>query len=146
MRMTKEQQLMIKGMDMLLRRFSKITGDTEVTVDDIISAYNEIYDEILSDKVEDSSAQMIKKLNKRNTTAISSELVTVYLYERNIDGTIRKRAYKAVEKKNSYEVKDCWRSRLSKNHDINKYTDTLHHAMWTDAENDELMEELLERY
>lgn len=119
--MTKEQQLMIKGMDMLLRRFSKMTGDTEVTVDD-------------------------KKLSKKNTTAISSELVTVYLYERNIDGTIRKRAYKAIEKKNSYEVIDCWQSRLSKNHDINKYTDALHHAMWTDVENDELLEELLERY
>ena len=146
MRMTKEQQLMIKGMDMLLRRFSKMTGDTEVTVDDIISASNEVYDEILSDKVEKQFSTNDKEIKQKNTTAISSELVTVYLYERNIDGTIRKRAYKAIEKKNSYEVIDCWRSRLSKNHDINKYTDTLHHAMWTDAENDELMEELLERY
>jgi len=144
--MTREQQLMIKGMDMLLRRFSKMTGDTEVTVNKIISASNKVYDEIISDKGEHDSTLMIEKLNKRKTTAISSELVTVYLYERNIDGAIRKRAYKAIEKKNSYEVMDCWRSRLSKNHDINKYTDTLHHAMWTDAENDELMEELLAHY
>lgn len=88
----------------------------------------------------------LEKLNKRKESSKSSELTTLYFYERRADGTITKNTYKAVEKKNSYEVKGCWRSRLSKIHDINKYTDVLHHAMWTDTENDALMEELLERY
>ena len=88
----------------------------------------------------------LEKLNKRKEKSKDSELITLYFYERRSDGFIIKNTYKAVEKKNSYEVKDCWRSRLSKNQVINKYTNTLHHAMWTDAENDELMEELLERY
>lgn len=88
----------------------------------------------------------LEKLNKRRENSTNSQFVTLYFYERRADGSIKKNAYEAVEKKNSYEVKECWRSRLSKNHDINKYTDTLHHAMWTDAENDELMEKLLERY
>lgn len=46
--MTREQQLMITGMDMLLRKFTKMSGHTEVTVDEIIAASNEVYDAILS--------------------------------------------------------------------------------------------------
>ena len=48
--MTREQQLMIKGMDMLLKKFNKMAGDTEITVNEIISTSNEVYDEIISDK------------------------------------------------------------------------------------------------
>lgn len=59
--MTIEQQLMIKGMDMLLRKFNIMSDDTEVTVADIISASNEVYDEILSDKIDYSSSQIKKK-------------------------------------------------------------------------------------
>ena len=145
--MTREQQLMIKGMDMLLRKFSKMTGDTEITVNEIISASNEVYDDIMSNKGENTSTQL-KKINKKKNAAVDvdTESVTVYFYERTIDGTIRKRAYKAIEKKNSYEVMNCWRQRLSKNYDINNFSDALHHSMWTDAENDELMEKLLELY
>ena len=88
----------------------------------------------------------LEQLQKRRNNSISSEPVILYFYERRADGTIKKQKFEAVEKKNSYEVKNCWRSRLSKNYDINKFTDCLHHEMWTDAENDELMEELLERY
>lgn len=88
----------------------------------------------------------LEKLQKRRNSSISSEPVILYFYERRADGSIVKQKYEAVEKKNSYEVKHCWRSRLSKNNDINKFTDCLHHAMWTDTENDALMEELLERY
>ena len=46
--MTKEQQLMIKGMDMLLRKFSIMPDDTEVSVKEIIKASNEVYNQILS--------------------------------------------------------------------------------------------------
>lgn len=45
--MTKEQQLMIQGMDMLLRKFTKKPDDTEITVLELIEAGNEIYDEII---------------------------------------------------------------------------------------------------
>lgn len=88
----------------------------------------------------------LEKLQKRRNNSISSDPVILYFYERRGDGSIVKQKYEAVEKKNSYEVKNCWRSRLSKNHDINKFVDCLHHSMWTDEENDTLMEELLEYY
>lgn len=91
-----------------------------------------------------SKETSIKKLNRNASPA--GEMVMVYHYCRNVDNSITKRAYNALSKKNSYEVKDCWRSRLSKNHDINKFGDCLHHDMWTDEENDSLMEEILERY
>ena len=86
----------------------------------------------------------IKKLNKNTSPA--GEMTTVYHYCRNVDNSITKKAYNAISKKNSYEVKDCWRNRLSKNYDINKFGDCLHYDMWTDEENDALMEEILERY
>lgn len=91
-----------------------------------------------------SKETSIKKLNRNASPA--GEMVMVYHYCRNVDNSITKKAYNALSKKNSYEVKDCWRSRLSKNHDINKFGDCLHHDMWTDEENDSLMEEILERY
>lgn len=91
-----------------------------------------------------SKETSIKKLNRNASPA--GEMVMVYYYSRNIDNSITKRAYNAIRKKNSYEIKDCWRSRLSINHDINKFGDCLHHDMWTDEENDALMEEILEKY
>lgn len=91
-----------------------------------------------------SKETSIKKLNRNASPA--GEMVMVYHYCRNVDNSITKRAYNAISKKNSYEIKDCWRSRLSKNHDINKFGDYLHHEMWTDEENDALMEEILEKY
>lgn len=91
-----------------------------------------------------SKETSIKKLNRNASPA--GEMVMVYHYCRNVDNSITKRAYNAISKKNSYEIKDCWRSRLSKNHDINKFGDCLHHDMWTDEENDALMEEILEKY
>lgn len=91
-----------------------------------------------------SKETSIKKLNRNASPA--GEMVMVYHYCRNVDNSITKRAYNAISKKNSYEIKDCWRSRLSKNHDINKFGDCLHHEMWTDEENDALMEEILEKY
>lgn len=45
--MTKEQQLMIQGMDMLLRKFNKKPDDAEITVIELIEAGNAIYDEII---------------------------------------------------------------------------------------------------
>lgn len=91
-----------------------------------------------------SKETSIKKLNRNASPA--GEMVMVYHYCRNVDNSITKRAYNAISKKNSYEIKDCWRSRLSKNHDINKFGDCLHHDMWTDEENDALMEEILKKY
>ena len=91
-----------------------------------------------------SKETSIKKLNRNASPA--GEMVMVYHYCRNVDNSITKKAYNAISKKNSYEVKDCWRNRLSKNYDINKFGDCLHHDMWTDEENDTLMEEILERY
>ncbi len=91
-----------------------------------------------------SKETSIKKLNRNASPA--GEMVMVYHYCRNVDNSITKKAYNAISKKNSYEIKDCWRSRLSKNHDINKFGDCLHHDMWTDEENDALMEEILEKY
>lgn len=91
-----------------------------------------------------SKETSIKKLNRNASPA--GEMVMVYHYCRNVGNSITKRAYNAISKKNSYEIKDCWRSRLSKNHDINKFWDCLHHDMWTDEENDALMEEIWEKY
>ena len=50
--MTKEQQLMIKGMDMLLRKFSTMPNDSEVTVEEIIAASNEVYNKIVSNNLD----------------------------------------------------------------------------------------------
>lgn len=50
--MTKEQRLMIEGMDMLLRKFSTMPNDAEVTVKEIIAASNEIYDKIISNDLD----------------------------------------------------------------------------------------------
>ena len=91
-----------------------------------------------------SKETSIKKLNRNASPA--GEMVMVYHYCRNVDNSITKKAYNAISKKNSYEIKDCWRSRLSKKHDIHHFGDCLHHDMWTDEENDALMEEILEKY
>jgi hypothetical protein len=116
--------------------------------DDYIQALSDLIDKLKKNKDEFDAKQKekLEKLNKRRNDSISSELVTVYHYERVLDNTIQKRSYLAVEKKNSYEVKNCRRARLSKKYDINKFTDILKHEMWTDNENDELMEELLEHW
>lgn len=129
---------------MLYRENAQENGKSE----EYLLALSDLLNALQDNKAEYDNRKKanLEKLNKRKENSKDSELITLYFYERRADGSIIKNTYKAVEKKNSYEVKDCWRSRLSKNHDINKYTDTLHHAMWTDAENDELMEELLERY
>lgn len=50
---TREQQLMVKGMDMLLKRFNQMPDSTTVTVEEIISASNDVYDEIVSVTVEE---------------------------------------------------------------------------------------------
>ena len=110
--------------------------------EDYITALSDLIDIIEQKAI--SKATSIKKLKR--STSPAGEMVMVYHYSRNIDNSITKRAYKAISKKNSYEVKDCWRSRLSKTYDINKFEDCLHHDMWTDEENDALMEEILERY
>lgn len=46
--MTREQQLMIAGMDMLLRKFSKFDNQKTFTVEEIIEASNSVYDAILN--------------------------------------------------------------------------------------------------
>lgn len=113
-----------------------------------IQALNDLIEKLRNDKEEFEAEQKkkLEKLNKRRTNSISSEPVSLYYYERKMDNTIRKREYKAVEKKNSYELINCWRARLSKNYDINRFTDVFKREMWTDTDNDELMEELLSRY
>jgi Na+/phosphate symporter len=115
---------------------------------DYIQALNDLIEKLRNDKEEFETEQKkkLEKLNKRRTNSISSEPVSLYYYERKMDNTIRKREYKAIEKKNSYELINCWRVRLSKNYDINRFTDMFKREMWTDTENDELMEELLSRY
>lgn len=45
--MSKEQQLMINGMNMLLRKFAKLSDNEVVTVSEIIKESNEVYDKIL---------------------------------------------------------------------------------------------------
>lgn len=45
-----EQQLMLEGMDMLLKRFNIRPDDTMVSVAEIIKASNEVYDEIILGK------------------------------------------------------------------------------------------------
>lgn len=129
---------------MLYRDKAEADGKSE----DYITALSDLIAYLQSNQEEHRRQQNanFEKLNKRRTSSISTEPVTLYFYERRTDGSIRKQKYEAVEKKNSYEVKNCWKTRLSKHHDINKYVDILHHEMWTDAENDELMEELLARY
>lgn len=47
--MTDKQRDMIAGMDMLLRKFSKYPDYKEFTVEDIINASNEVYEEILKE-------------------------------------------------------------------------------------------------
>lgn len=44
--MTREQQFMIKGMDLLLKKFNDKPDYTQVTVLEIIGVANEVYDEI----------------------------------------------------------------------------------------------------
>lgn len=43
---------MIRGMDMLMKKFNILPDDTTVTVAEIISASNSVYDEIMMDDVE----------------------------------------------------------------------------------------------
>lgn len=113
--------------------------------DEYIKALSDLYDYLKNKELERRQSFRILE-RERRTSESKSELISLYFYERNIDGSIRKSIYKAEEKANSYIVFNCWRVRLSKKHDINKYTDCLHHAMWTDAEDDELMEKLLDKY
>lgn len=47
--MTEKQRTMIQGMDMLLRKFSRYPNDKSFTVEEIINASNEVYDNILND-------------------------------------------------------------------------------------------------
>lgn len=47
--MNDKQRLMIEGMDRLLRRFNKYPDDIEFTVEEIIRASNEVYEEILKE-------------------------------------------------------------------------------------------------
>lgn len=110
--------------------------------EDYIKALSDLID-IIEQKAT-LKATNIKKLKRSASSA--GEIVKVYYYSRNADNSITKRTYDAISKKSSYEVKDCWRRRLSKNDDINKFGDCLHHDMWTDEENDASMEEILERY
>lgn len=44
--MTREQQFMIKGMDLLLKKFNNKPDYAQVTVHEIIEAANEVYNEI----------------------------------------------------------------------------------------------------
>lgn len=129
---------------MLYRDKAKENGKSE----DYIMALSDLIETLQESKEKyiEKQKKNLEKLNKRRTNSISSEPVTLYFYERKADGSISKKKYKAIEKKNSYELQDCWRNRLSKNYDINKFTDISHHEMWTDTENDKLMDELLEYY
>ena len=121
---------------MLFRDEAKSQGKSE----DYLMALSDLIVILQKNQENHKSKQKenLEKLNKRRNNSVSTEPVILYFYERRADGSIKKHMYEAVEKKNSYEVKSCWRSRISKNNDINKFTDCLHHAMWTDAENDEL--------
>lgn len=47
--MTEEQRAMIAGMDKLLQRFNKYPNNKEFTVEEIIKASNEVYEEILQE-------------------------------------------------------------------------------------------------
>ena len=118
---------------------------SEKKSDEYIKALSDFYDYMKNKELE--QRQLFRNINReRRKSESKSEFVTLYFYERTTNGSIRKSIYKAEEKANSYIVFNCWRVRLSKKHDINKYTDFLHHAMWTDAEDDELMEKLLDKY
>lgn len=44
--MTKEQRLMIEGIDLLMRRFNCIPDDTHVTISKIIEILNKVYNNI----------------------------------------------------------------------------------------------------
>lgn len=114
---------------------------------DYISALDDLINILKKNKesFEMKQKKNLEKLQKRRNDSISDSHVTLYFYKRMSDGCIIKEKYEAVEKKNSYELKDCFRRRrLYKDSDINKYVDSSHNEMWTDNENDELMEELLE--
>lgn len=113
--------------------------------DEYIRALSDFYSYMKNKELKQRESYR-KLVRERRKSESESELVTLYFYERTASGSIRKSIFKAEEKANSYIVFNCWRNRLSKNYDINKYTDCLHHAMWTDAENDELMEKLLDKY
>lgn len=113
---------------------------------DYISALDDLINILKKNKesFEMKQKKNLEKLQKRRNDSISDSPVTLYFYKRMYDGCIIKEKYEAVEKKNSYELKDCFRRRrLYKDSDINKYVDSSHNEMWTDNENDELMEELL---
>lgn len=129
---------------MLYREESKELGKSS----DYLQALTDLIEQLKINKesFELEQKKKIEKLNKRRTNSISNQPVTLYFYERRLDNTITKKEYQAIEKKNSYEVIGCWRVRLSKTYDINTFTDIFKHEMWTDNENDELMEELLQRY
>ena len=45
--MTNEQRLMIIGMEMLLKKFNKLPDAATVTISEIISASNDVYNEII---------------------------------------------------------------------------------------------------
>lgn len=113
---------------------------------DYISALDDLINILKKNKeiFEMKQKKNLEKLQKKRNDSISDSPVTLYFYKRRFDGSIEKRKFEAIEKKNSYELIDCWRKRLSKKYDINKYVDSSHNEMWTDNENDELMEELLE--
>lgn len=113
--------------------------------DEYIKALSDFYNYMKNKELK--SRQSFREFNReRRKSESKSEFVTLYFYERKIDGSIKKSKFMAEEKANSYIVYDCWRVRLSKKHDINKYTDCLHHAMWTNVEDDELMEKKLNKY
>lgn len=47
--MSNEQRLKTEGMDKLLRKFNKYTDDKTFTVEEIIKASNEVFQEILEE-------------------------------------------------------------------------------------------------
>lgn len=114
--------------------------------DEYITALSDFYKFVNDKELEErkSLRELVRK--KRRESVSNTKITKLYFYERKLDGTIRKTVFKAEEKASTYKVFNCWRVRLSKHHDINKYTDCLKHAMWTDVEDDELMEKLLEKY
>ena len=88
----------------------------------------------------------IAEVKNGNDTCKNEELVVIYNYTRNADNTVSKWKFIATENEKDYIIKgDCWIPKVSKEK-MNQFTDMYRHEMWTDKENDKLMENVLKMY
>lgn len=78
-KMTREQKLKVTGMDMLLRKFSRMPDSESVTVKEIIAASNMVYDEIISNDGEDQQVNMFKKPMTEQEQLELSDLLDKFL-------------------------------------------------------------------